>query len=84
MPSALSRHPADVVFWDRLGSLPRRRLWRHSGILARLEALEDGQVATGVQVSRAAQQLPGYDRWPYRSVLDQRIVEAAENATRFN
>ena len=41
-------------------------------------------MATGVQVSRAAQQLPGYDRWPYRSVLDQHIVEASENATRFN
>ena len=46
--------------------------------------VKDGQVATGVQVYRAAQQLPGYDRWPYRSVLDQRIVEATENATRFN
>jgi hypothetical protein len=46
--------------------------------------VKDGQVATGVQVYQAAQQLTGYDRWPYRSVLEQRIVDAADNVARFN
>jgi hypothetical protein len=46
--------------------------------------VKDGQVATGLQVYRAAQLLPDYSRWPYRAVLEQRIDEAAENAARFN
>jgi hypothetical protein len=46
--------------------------------------VKNGQVATGVQVYQAAQQADGYERWPFRGVLEQRIVDAAENATRFN
>jgi hypothetical protein len=46
--------------------------------------VKDGQVATGVRVYQAAQQADGYERWPYRGVLEQRIVDAAENAMRFN
>jgi hypothetical protein len=46
--------------------------------------VKDGQVATGVRVYQAAQQVGGYERWPYRGALERRIVEAAENATRFN
>jgi hypothetical protein len=46
--------------------------------------VKDGQVATGVAVYQAAQQLDDYARWPYRGVLEQRIAEAPENVTRFN
>ncbi len=46
--------------------------------------VKDGQVATGVEVYRAAQQLEGYERWPYRAVLEQRITDAGENAIGFN
>jgi hypothetical protein len=46
--------------------------------------VKDGQVATGVQVYEAARLADNYDRWPYRALLEQRIVDAAENATRFN
>src|SRR5262249_39720491 len=46
--------------------------------------VKDGQVATGVQVYQAARHLAGYERWPYRGVLEQRLAEASENATRFN
>jgi hypothetical protein len=46
--------------------------------------VKDGQVDTGVLVYDAARHLAGYERWPYRAVLEQRIVDAAENADRFN
>jgi hypothetical protein len=46
--------------------------------------VKDGQVATGVQVYEAARLADNYDRWPYRATLEERIVNAAENATRFN
>jgi hypothetical protein len=46
--------------------------------------VKDGQVATGVQVYEAARLADNYDRWPYRAALEQRIVDAAENATLFN
>jgi hypothetical protein len=46
--------------------------------------VKDGQVATGVLIYQAAQQVAGYERWPYRDVLEQRITDAAENAARFN
>jgi hypothetical protein len=46
--------------------------------------VKDGQVATGVQVYAAARLADNYDRWPYRATLEQRIADAAENATRFN
>jgi len=46
--------------------------------------VKDGQVATGVEVYEAARLADNYDRWPYRAMLEQRIVDAAENATRFN
>ena len=46
--------------------------------------VKDGQTATGVQIYEAARRVPGYDRWPYRDVLEQRIVQAAENAEAFN
>ena len=46
--------------------------------------VKDGQTATGVQIYEAARQVPGYDRWPYRDVLERRIVQAAENVEAFN
>ena len=46
--------------------------------------VKDGQTATGVQLYEAARRVPGYDRWPYRDVLERRIVQAAENAQAFN
>lgn len=46
--------------------------------------VKDGQVATGVRLYEAARLADNYDRWPYRAHLEQRIVEAAENVTRFN
>ncbi len=46
--------------------------------------VKDGQVATGVTVYEGARQVDGYDRWPYRAVLERRIVDAAENATLFD
>lgn len=46
--------------------------------------VKDGQVATGVQVYEAARLAENYATWPYREHLERRIVEAAENATRFN
>lgn len=46
--------------------------------------VKDGQVATGVQVYEAARLADNYAAWPYREHLERRIVEAAENATRFN
>ncbi len=46
--------------------------------------VKDGQVATGVQVYEAARLADNYDRWPWKTMLEQRIVDAAENATHFN
>jgi hypothetical protein len=46
--------------------------------------VKDGQVATGVQVYQSAREADGYERWPYRGMLEQRIMDAAENATRFD
>jgi hypothetical protein len=46
--------------------------------------VKDGQVDTGVRVYDAARRVAGSERWPYRAVLEQRIVDAAENAERFN
>ncbi|MCW5890323.1 MAG: hypothetical protein KIT14_07195 [bacterium] len=46
--------------------------------------VKDGQVATGVQVYEAARLAENYDSWPYREHLERRIVEAAENAARFD
>lgn len=46
--------------------------------------VKDGQVATALQVYEATRQLADYERWPYRAVLEQRIVDAAENVASFN
>lgn len=46
--------------------------------------VKDGQVATGVQVYEAARLADNYAAWPYKAQLEQRIADAAENATRFN
>ena len=42
-----------------------------------------GDWKKGIEIYKLAKQVPQYDSWPFKDVLDKRIESAAQNVTKF-